>query len=105
MFAADGHSTTTITSNTTETRTATDGDSKTVTADRDQLTVADLNPEEMRIAKGMVLCVAYAANIGGLCPKNMKKLLIISSIWMYLLGTATLTGTLPNIVFKGLIDV
>ena len=51
--------------------------------DLESFTVKDLTEDELRIAKGLVLSVAYAANIG---------------------GTATLTGTLPNIVFKGQID-
>ena len=35
------------------------------TRNSEPFSIKDLNPEELRIAKGLVLCVAYAANIGG----------------------------------------
>ena len=56
---------------------------KDVTADKGCLNLDKENADFVNLAKTFALCTAFAANIG---------------------GVATLTGTPPNIVFKGVVE-
>ena len=53
------------------------------TSEEDGEQMSDQDKYFAHVSKGMRLCIAYAANIG---------------------GTATLTGTGPNLVLKGQLD-